>query len=187
MKTAICNLEGAAPYSQSRVLRTPKNNRENSEDYEKRVWRDRIHSDSDGNTFIPPMAFKRSIESAARYLSEQIPGKGKATYTKHFLSGILVQEGLPLNIKKDDVTGKWYFLSSTGKKGSEGGTMVWKCYPEFHKWKGDVTFYVTDDTIPEDVFERFLTEAGRLIGIGRFRPQNGGFFGTYKVNSVTWI
>jgi hypothetical protein len=31
-----------------------------------------------------------------------------------------------------------------------------------------------------------LEEAGKFIGLGRFRPQNGGFYGRFAVAKVVW-
>jgi len=58
--------------------------------------------------------------------------------------------------------------------------------PVIPNWNGDVEYYVLDETITPDVFEKHLQEAGNFIGIGRFRPENGGFYGRYKVNKISW-
>jgi hypothetical protein len=43
-----------------------------------------------------------------------------------------------------------------------------------------------DETITEEVFKLHLEESGKFIGIGRFRPQNNGFYGRFKVNEIVW-
>jgi hypothetical protein len=40
-----------------------------------------------------------------------------------------------------------------------------------------------DDKNGLTVLEHFLRVAGALIGIGRFRPENGGFYGRFTVES----
>lgn len=184
MKIAEATLKSVSPYSQSKHYDTPKLNKELPKDYEARTWRDRLHSDQDGNVFIPPMAFKNCIAEAAKYLSLNVPGKGKATYTKNFEAGVLVMEPLVLPIKKSDVEGEWLFLPSDGKRGS--GSRVDKCYPVIRQWEGVARFYVLDDTITEDVFKHVLGEAGKFIGIGRFRPRNNGFYGRFEVVALQW-
>lgn len=182
----ICKtiLESISPYSQSKHYETPKLNKENHADYEERTWRDRLHTSEDGTVFIPPMAFKNALSEIAKFLSIQIPGKGKSTYTKHFEAGVLVMEPSPLGISKEDVHGEWLFVPSDGKRGS--GSRVRKCFPLIKSWKTEVTFYVLDETITPEVFERHLKEAGAFIGIGRFRPRNNGFYGRFKVVSTEW-
>lgn len=184
MKTAVVRLKSVSPYSQSKHITTEKLPKELSKDHEVRTWRDRIHADDTGEAFIPPMSFKNCLSEAAKYLGIQIPGKGKATYTKHFEAGILVTDPLRLGIKREDVPGEWLFVPSDGKRG--GSHRVDKCFPVFHEWSGDVTFYIFDETITEDVFRLHIEQAGAFIGLGRFRPRNNGFYGRFKVESLTW-
>ncbi|CAJ3002457.1 Uncharacterised protein [Burkholderia pseudomallei] len=184
MKTAIATIKGVSPYSQSKHYNTEKLPKELAKDYETRTWRDRLHATDDGTVFIPPMSFKNCLSEAAKFLSLQIPGKGKATYTKHFEAGVLVTDALHLNIKKDDVPGEWLFVPADGIRGS--GKRVEKCFPVIHQWSGDVTFHILDETITRDVFEHVLTQAGAFIGIGRFRPRNNGFYGRFKLESLSW-
>lgn len=184
MKTAVCELKSISPYSQSKFYETEKLPKERPDDFEARTWRDRLHVNEDGNVFIPPMAFKNCLSSVAKYLGLQIPGKGKATFTKHIEAGILVTEGLILPIKKEQVTGQWLFVPADGKRG--GGKRVKKCFPLIFSWDGTVTFHILDETITEDVFRQHLEESGKFIGIGRFRPQNNGYYGRFEVKKITW-
>lgn len=190
MKTAIVTLSGMSPYSQSRPHAEPKKEREAADDYEKRTWKNRLHVDSDGQIFIPPMTLKNCLSDASAYLSMQIVGKGKATYRKHFDAGVMVMDAAPLfdangeKIMAENVEGEWLFLPSNGIRGA--GTRVWKCYPKIDDWHASGTFYVLDDTVTESVFERHIQEAGNFIGIGRFRPRNNGFYGRFKVENLEW-
>lgn len=178
-------LKSVSPYSQSKHYTTEKMEKESHKDYEIRTWRDRTHCNDDGYIFIPPMAFKNCLSDAATYLSLQIQGKGKQTYTKHFVAGVLVTDPLVLPIKKDEVDGEWLFVPSDGKRG--GKNRVEKCFPLIHKWSDEVTFYVFDETITKDIFEYVLQQAGKFIGIGRFRPRNNGFYGRFEVKSIDWL
>jgi len=184
MKTVVATLRSTAPYSQSRHYDVEKLNKESARDYEERTWRNRLHVNKEGRVFIPPMAFKNCIAEVAKYLSIQIPGKGKSTFTKHFEAGLMVIDPLVLPLKPDNVEGEWLFVPSDGKRG--GGKRVSKCFPVIPAWEGDVTFYVLDETITKDVFIKHLEEAGKFIGIGRFRPRNNGYYGRFEVVKVAW-
>lgn len=183
-KTAIATLSGISPYSASRAHETPKKEKETSDACEQRTWREKAHYNGAGDVFIPPMAFKMALDSAAKYLSLQIPGKGKSTYTKHFASGCLVMDPVYLGVKKDDLPYDRLYVNADGVRGS--GKRVWKYFPRVDVWKADVEFHLYDDAITKDVFERVLAEAGRFIGVGRFRPQNGGFYGRFAVEKIKW-
>lgn len=186
-KIATVTLMSTSPYSQSRPHDEAKLNKENPKDYEERTWKHRLHLDKDGQVFIPPMALKNCIAEAAKFLSIQIPGKGKSTYTKHFDAGVSVTERALLfrqsdpstPIVADSVKGDWIFTPSDGVRGS--GKRVWKCYPLIDAWVAEVEFMIIDDTVTEEVFWQHLRQAGMLIGVGRFRPRNGGYYGKFDV------
>jgi hypothetical protein len=184
MKTAKVKLKSISPYSQSRHYETEKLPKELAKDYEARTWRERLHVNDSGKVYIPPMSFKNCLSEAAKFLGIQIPGKGKSTYTKHFEAGVLVTDALTLDIKADEVKGEWLFVPSDGVRGS--GKRVNKCFPIIHEWAGEVTFFVLDETITEEVFTNHLQQAGAFVGIGRFRPRNNGFYGRFQVESVKW-
>lgn len=187
MKQAIAQLESISPYSQSKHYSTdqvPKLPRELPKDYEARTWRNRLHVNEAGNVFIPPTAFKNCLSEAAKYLNVQIPGQGKATYTKHFEAGVLVIDPLDLKIKAEDVPGEWLFVPADGKRGS--GKRVEKCFPIIHEWAGAVRFLILDEIITKEVFHKVLTGAGQFIGIGRFRPRNNGFYGRFQITELGW-
>ena len=182
MRTFIARLKSTSPYSQSRHYEVPTLPKEGKDKYEERTWRERLHTDENGNVFIPPMAFKNCLSEVAKFLGEQIPGKGKSTYTKHFEAGLLVMDPVKLPDKKDEVQGEWLFVPADGKRGS--GKRVKKCFPVIAEWVADVTIYVLDETITEEVLRKHLIEAGSFIGIGRFRPRNNGFYGRFTLVSL---
>lgn len=187
MRTAIATLKSKSPYSQSRSYdwEVPAENRERKDEYEERTWRHKCHTlPPKGNVFIPPMAFKMGLDRAAKMLGLQIPGKGKRTFTAFFQSGVLVIEPLVLPLTKEDVGMDRIYANSDGQRGS--GKRVWRNFPRIDEWKGDVEFQVLADEIGEDVFEQHLIQAGNFVGIGRFRPENGGFYGRYSVEKIKW-
>jgi hypothetical protein len=182
MKTYTVKIKGISPYSSSRHYSDEKLPKESAKDYEARTWRNRLHVDESGMVFIPPMAFKNCLSEAAKFLGIQIPGKGKSTYTKHFEAGILIMEPLKLGIPGNSVPGEWLFVPSDGKRG--GGQRVDKCFPIIQDWKGEVTVHILDETITKEVLQQHFEEAGKFIGVGRFRPRNNGFYGRFQVESL---
>lgn len=189
MRIAKATLTSASPYSQSRYHEEPKlkDGKELDGDYDRRTWRFHCHCDEEGNVFIPPMQFKLALEGAARYLSEKIPGKGQATWTKHFTAGVMVVDPLFLaGVTRDGVAGETYMMSPTGQKGSYATKRVPRCYPVVQEWKGEVEFLILDDLITPEIFLKTLEAAGKLVGIGRFRPINGGFYGRFMPEGVDW-
>lgn len=184
-KMAIAKIEGVSCYAQSKFHNTPKLNKELPDDYERRTWPFRLHTNDTGEVLIPALAFKNCVSEIAKFLGLQIPGKGKATYTKHFEAGVLVIEDIPLGIHKSEVLENWMHVPADGVRGS--GKRVLKCYPLIKPgWQVTVPFYIFDDTITKDVFLYHLKQAGQLIGIGAFRVRNNGTFGRFKVLDLQW-
>ena len=182
MKKATVTLASVSPYSQSRLYsgEIPKLEKESSNDYDIRNWREHQHYDKKtGEIFIPPMVLKNALMECAQYLGEKIPGKGNATWTKHFTAGILCADPIMLGIMKDETESETFPCHADGKRSC--GTRVPRKFPVIYEWKGKAVFYILDETITKDVFKRYLQEAGKFIGIGRFRPRNGGFYGRFKV------
>ena len=180
-------LESLAPYSQSRIidpLEHPKKEKEGSDDYDARIWRERIHQ-RDGEVVIPAMALKNALSEAAKYLSIQIQGKGKATYTKHFEAGVLILDDPRTGIQADAVGAERLYLNADGRRG--GSTRVWRRMPRIDSWRADVDWHILDPIITQEVFLRTLREAGNLIGIGRWRPRNNGIYGRFHCTSHSWV
>lgn len=184
MKTATVKLKSTTPYSQSKHYVTDKLPKELAKDYEARTWKDRLHVNAAQEVVIPPMALKNCLSECAKFLGIQIPGKGKATYTKHFEAGLMVLDDLQLGIKKEDVPGEWFFVPSDGVRGS--GKRVEKCFPVIREWSATTTIYILDETITREVLEQHLTAAGAFIGMGRFRPRNNGFYGRFTAEVLSF-
>jgi hypothetical protein len=131
------------------------------------------------------MAIKMALDAAAKKLREKVGGKGRKTWIDYFVGGTAPgQLMFPLGIKKDQVDFIDIWSNSDGVRGS--GKRVMRRFPLIKKWSAKVEIDILDDSIPEDLVERYLAEAGKLIGIGRFRPEKGGFNGRFAVKSVKW-
>lgn len=190
MRICTARIIGTTGYSQSKAVddeEIPKLPKESVGDYDKRNWRHKATVDADGIVCIPAMALKFAVDEAVKRLALQIPGRGKTTYSKFFVAGAICIDdpGPPLGIHIDAVAPIKIWANSDGVRGS--GKRVRRIFPYIPAgWEALATFAVLDDVIPTEVFEKGLIEAGRLIGIGRFRPQVGGLLGRFDVASCTW-
>lgn len=185
------DLVGISPISFGKQLQSQRAQGEDHMAFEERVWRERMHVDEHGHVFIPPMALKRCLEATAKYLSESVPGKGKATFTKHMLAGTLVVDPLMLVTKNGkpiiakDVQPERVFVNADGKKGS--GTHVWRIFPFIPEWRTHAIVHVIDPVLKahHNKISDYATHGGQFNGIGRFAPRTGGFYGRYTVENVT--
>lgn len=185
MKSFICKIKGTTSYQGGRFHNEPKLPRETAQDYEDRTWKGRLHVSDDGEVVIPPMAFKNMLKGTAKFLGIQVPGKGKRTYGKIFERGILVQFPAGLGVSSDDVLKETHFVSAGGKAGQGTSTRVIRHFPTVPPgWEAEFQVEAIDDAVTKDVLQEHLIAAGKLTGLGVFRPENGGFNGMFEVQSV---
>lgn len=197
---AEMEFKGVGIYSQSKRHTTPHNDGESDSAYEVRTWRERMHyhpSDhplTPGQIFIPPNQFQEAVLGAATFMSLGIPSKGKSTYTKHIRAGLIIPEGITLPDLKDEADSETFFVPSNGQKG--GGKRVDKTFCAVHKWRGILTVHVLDPVLMQTihiadvgnitVLQHHFMQAGNFVGIGRFRPAVGGYYGRFTVEDVVY-
>lgn len=176
--TITAVLKSTSPISFSAPITTKKNTGEKHDIFENRIWEERLHRNKDRQILIPAQALKLCLESAARYLSESVPGKGKKTYTRYIEAGLMVE--------KDLVIGKEFererlFVPSDGKKG--GGKRVWKNFPLIKEWQADAEIVLFEPVLIDEpgAIHRYLVAAGKFVGLGRWRPERGGLYGRFSV------
>lgn len=186
MRTLTATLESISPYSQSNFFASEPEPKESKGAFEARCWREKMHVDSEGYMVIPPMSLKYSVDEACKRLALQVPGEGKTRYTKYLEAGYFVSSPPRTNWKADDVQGEWLMQDPNGKKGKAGGARVRRCFPTVPSWTATVEFVLLDDKITKEIFMQCLESAGLFVGIGRFRPENQGYYGRFKVKEAAW-
>lgn len=190
MKASIATITitGIAPLSQSRQHDEPKLEGENHEDYDKRTWRHKLSvAEVDGRqtVVLPAHGIHQAMINAAKYCKRQIPGQGKATWTKKFESGISILENPALNIDPETVPVVTISANADGVRGS--GKRVPRRFPVMAPgWEATFDVWILDPIITEEVFREMAEIAGMFIGLGRFRPEKGGTNGRFKVSKLAW-
>jgi hypothetical protein len=182
--TVEIDVAGASPYSPSRLHGTPKQPNEDPDSYDQRTWREHCHVNKAGKVFIPGICFKQALDSAAKYVSMSVPGQRGAKFGKKFAAAIQCSEDLVLPFTPDDAALEAILAHADGRRGS--GKRVTRRFPLFAEWSGTLVLYVLDPIIKEEVLAAHFEAAGKFIGVGRFRPENGGFNGRFIVKAIRW-
>jgi len=186
-KVHIESIPGS-PYSQSAKHETPFLDRESHDDYDARTWRSKCTTNKEGQVCIPAMALKQCIDTTAYKLGEKVPNRRGATFKSFFASGFFCDGDVPISNGKaltpKDAECKLISANSDGVRGS--GKRVPRRFPEFPKYHGVAAFTIIDDVITKEIFERHLKSGGLIVGIGRFRPENGGTNGRFRVTKIEW-
>lgn len=183
---ATLTLTGLTPMTHSHQHDAPKLEGERADDYDIRTWRNKLNTNADGTSIvIPAHGFHQCIAAAAKYSSRQIPGKGKSTWTKHFTAGIMMMDNPELGIDPASVNFITISANADGVRGS--GKRVTRRFPVIPTgWETTFDVYILDPIITEQVFREMVELAGMFIGLGQFRPQNGGTNGRFKIKSLVW-
>lgn len=182
--TATVTIEGISPYHQSKKYEVPKLAGENHEDYDLRNWREHLHVEN-GTIHAPARSIYAATVEAARYMGTKIAGAGNKQWTAKFERGTLILENADLNIRPEDVGFITIWANLDGRRG--GRSRGWRRFPIIPTgWRATFTVQILDPVITQAIYTDMLTYAGLYIGIGQYRPQNGGTAGRFKIVSVNW-
>lgn len=181
---ARLTLKGISPYSQSRNHDSPKLDGETADAFDQRTWRNKLNVSPSGEVVIPAHGVMQAFAAAAKYSKRQIPGQGKATWTAKFQAGIALLEDPSLKISPEDASCITISANADGVRGS--GKRVTRRFPIVNEWETTFDVYILDNIITEDVFREMVEISGMFIGLGRFRPQNGGTNGRFKIVNLDW-
>lgn len=184
---AALTLRGTSPYSQSRQHNDPKLEGESMDDYDARTWRSKLSVEEHNGKktiVIPPHGFHQCLIAAAKYSKRQIPGQGKATWSAKFTSGIMIPAAPTLQIPPEDATMVTISANADGVRGS--GKRVTRRFPVVREWSSTFEIIILDPIIVELVFKEMVELAGLFIGVGQFRPQNGGHNGRFVLDRLNW-
>lgn len=190
MQTVTLKLTGlggsASPLFFGKPVFEKKGTNETHEQHEERTWKLKVGQTDSGQVYLQPFALKNALESAASRIGMKVPGQRMATFTKLFRQGILVVDqmllfnpttGKPVTIA--EITPLRLFVPSDGKRGS--GKRVERIFPELRGWTTEATIHLVDPKITEDVLRTHAEEAGKFIGFGSMRVENGGINGRFEV------
>lgn len=149
--------------------RTPKEPKNPDAEYEAAFYRL-----EDGTPGFPVLGFKAATVGGARFYGKDVTMKGLKQYL--FFQGEVGSDGRALAriegepIMREDVV-----------RVGRGGTDL-RYRPEFREWRTTLeVIYVTSALTRESVLS--LIDAGGMgVGVGEWRPERDGDFGTYRVD-----
>ena len=148
--------------AKSKAAKNSKSKKE--DDIESYVWRD-----TDGKLCIPGEYFRQSVIHAAKF--KQDPRSPRKSAMDLFKAGIVSLTTLaPLGVKQ------WDYLDTRRVTVQRAG--INRTRPAMRVgWSTQLQFQVlTPEYIDPALFQDVLNTAGRLVGVGDFRPTYGRFF-----------
>jgi hypothetical protein len=185
MRDVHIKIEGITAYSPSKYFEPEIQKGETKDAHERRRWREKAHTTEDGEVYIPGVSFKMAIDEVAALLNEKIQGKGNQTYTGQFATGVVAMDDVRLGINIANVKPVQIFAHANGKRGP--GTRVMRWFPYIPTWGGELHLRILNDTLPEDVIERYVEQAGLLAGVGRGRPITRSAAGNGRFKPIKFL
>jgi hypothetical protein len=180
MATYKVRIRGTAPYLQHRYPMPDEEQRFKEECESKGLdpkktsnieasW----YQNSDG-AFIPAEHLKQALVGAGK--GEKVGGKGNATWNNVLKVAAAV---LPAEISFLPAKKSYDFVHQAYAK--VGMARVLRERPAFAKgWEAEFTLEADASEIDEKNLHKFIGKAGRR-GIGDYRPEKGGSFGTFEL------
>ena len=134
----------------------------------------RVYRDPNGNNCHPTEAFIKSMIRA-------VTGRkfGKMSATSAIKGSVFIAE--PYAIIEDDKGRPAKSYSIDKRPVVVGKARVPRCRPCWNKWKMRVPLEVDVAIISPQQVEESLSLAGRIVGVGDYRPEKGGGFGRFTV------
>jgi len=124
--------------------------------------------------YIPFEHLKQALVGAGK--GQKIEGKGNMTWNNHLkVAAAILPAQVPFSPRKDayDFVHRAYVKIASSR--------VLRERPAFKKgWEAEFRVEADSSEVDEANLRRFMDRAGRR-GIGDFRPEKGGSFGTFEV------
>ncbi len=151
--------------------KTPKQNKDPEADYQAAFYKLK-----DGRYGLPAVAFKSATVGAARFYGKDVTMTALKQFM--FFRGEPGDDGQQLFA----IEGEPHMREDVVTVGRGGHDLRYR--PEFPEWSTNITVtYVTSALTRSSVLS--LIDAGGLgVGVGEWRPQRDGDFGTYQIDQT---
>lgn len=129
----------------------------------------------------PEGAFCHPCESFTKAMVKAVAGKkfGKLFATNAIKGAVFIAEPFALILDEHGKPAKHYSIDR--RPVIVGKARVLRCRPCWMKWRMNVALEIDMAILNRDLVKQSLSLAGRIIGIGDYRPEKGGGFGRFTV------
>lgn len=136
------------------------------------------YRNDDGTFWLPGASISRLLREAGG--GHKLKGSRKSA--KYVISGaVFVREDRVTVLDTDGGPATYYEVDSRPVVIPATKGRVMRHRPRFDGWAASFTLAVNDDIIDPAFVHQLLNEGGVSVGIGDFRPEKGGPFGTFRV------
>lgn len=136
----------------------------------------------DGTLYFPGAAIARLLREAGA--NHKIKGSRRSVKFAVPSAVIVIEDAMPLFHPDTDEPLVDFEVDSRPVVIPATKGRVMRHRPRLDQWTAKFTLEVDDDLLPADFIHQLLTEGGRKLGLGDFRPEKGGPFGRFQI--VSW-
>lgn len=188
MRKFLIKVQGVTPYMQHRMddVKLEQWVRERGPIYERydisnpeviADFHSHIYFNGSPEYFIPADHFRMSMIEAGKLVKGKVGGATKNM--SNVVAGLFIVTPERIKLPKWDIIDK----RSAVNRNIKGRVIVIR--PRWNTWGAEFTLSVDEDTITNEMIGKIITNSGKYIGVGSYRPQNKGQFGRYDLISIT--
>jgi hypothetical protein len=154
--------------------KSPKENKDPQAEYEAAFYR--FH---DGGYGFPVVGFKAATVDASRFYGKDVTKVGLRQFV--FLRGEVGVDGQQLA----RITGEPRIREDVVRVGRGGADLRYR--PEFPEWSTTLTVLYVTSALTRDSVLSLIDAAGMGVGVGEWRPEKNGDFGTYQIDQARGV
>jgi len=178
MKTYKITIEGTTPLLMNRpsmlIGDISKSNKPANDDYKAQA-ESKLYVNDEGKLYQPATHLQGAMIEAGKHL--KVVGKGKATYSK--IVGYAVQIN-PFEIEHK--IQEWKVFTCLAVNPSTKGRNPLS-RPLLKKWEIEFEVIFDESEIAPSIMKELFDIAGKIVGIGDWRPAKKGFYGKFQVTN----
>lgn len=138
----------------------------------------KLYRDSEKRIYLPATWFQGCIVEAGKQKKMGGKGSSKATYSKVAGSSVEIN---PFEIVMENANWKVFSILAVNPT-TRGRNILHR--PQFDKWEVSFEVVFEESQIEPAVMKELFDIAGRMVGVGDWRPAKKGRFGKFQV--IEW-
>lgn len=142
-----------------------------------KIAEQKLYTDAEGKIYFPSTWFRGSLIEAGKQKKMGGKGTSKATYSKAVGSSVSI-EPFEILLKKPS----WdVFTILAVNPTTKGRNPLHR--PQFKKWECECQVRFEEEQIEPSVMKELFDIAGKMVGIGDWRPAKKGMFGKFQITN----
>lgn len=185
MKTYEVLIEGTSPLLQHRFTEAAQQSKATRnalvvEKSPREQAQEVVYQASNGTYYFPGAAIARLIREAGG--GHKLRGTRKSAKYVVPAAVLVTQDTVTILDLDGETPAKSFEVDSRPVTIPATKGRIMRHRPRFDCWSARFSVRVNEDLLPPEFVQQLITEGGQQVGIGDFRPEKGGPFGTFNLS-----